>query len=34
MSLHDWSTLAGWDGVHQVWIVELLYWITAHCTEK
>jgi hypothetical protein len=27
MPLHDWSTLAGWDGVHQVWIVELLYWI-------
>src|SRR5436190_4990785 len=27
MSLHDWSALAGWDGVHQVWIVELLYWI-------
>src|SRR5947199_10683645 len=27
MSLHDWSALAGRDGVHQVWIVELLYWI-------
>lgn len=25
MPLHDWSTLAGWDGVHQVWGVELLY---------
>jgi hypothetical protein len=27
MPLHDWSALLGWDGVHQVWIVELLYWI-------
>lgn len=27
MPLHDWNKLSGWDGVHQVWIVELLYWI-------
>src|SRR5436190_10141332 len=27
MPLHDWTALTGWDGVHQVWIVELLYWI-------
>jgi Protein of unknown function (DUF4058) len=27
MPLHDWTSLTGWDGVHQVWIVELLYWI-------
>jgi hypothetical protein len=27
MPLHDWATLAGWEGVHQVWIVELLYWL-------
>jgi hypothetical protein len=27
MPLHDWSALSGWDGVHQVWLVELLYWI-------
>ncbi len=27
MPLHDWSALPGWDGVHQVWIVELLYCI-------
>jgi len=27
MPLHDWTTLPGWDGLHQVWIVELLYWI-------
>ena len=27
MPLHDWSDVPGWDGVHQVWMVELLYWI-------
>jgi hypothetical protein len=27
MPLHDWTEMPGWDGVHQVWIVELLYWI-------
>src|SRR5437870_1751126 len=27
MPLHDWTALSGWYGVHQVWIVELLYWI-------
>lgn len=27
MPLHDWAALSGWEGVHQVWIVELLYWI-------
>ena len=25
MSLHNWAALPGWDGVHQVWGVELLY---------
>ena len=25
MPLHDWSALPGWDGVNQVWGVELLY---------
>lgn len=25
MPLHDWAALPGWDGVHQVWGVELLY---------
>lgn len=25
MPLHDWSAIPGWDGVHQVWGVELLY---------
>jgi hypothetical protein len=27
MPLHDWNELAGWDGVHNIWIVELLRWI-------
>lgn len=30
MPLHDWATVPGWDGVHQVWIVELLYWLKAN----
>lgn len=25
MPLHDWAELSGWDGVHQIWMVELLY---------
>jgi hypothetical protein len=27
MPLHDWSEVPGWEGVHQIWMVELLYWI-------
>src|SRR6266404_2674564 len=27
MPLHDWTELTGWDGVHHIWIVELLYWV-------
>src|SRR5437867_12903751 len=27
MPLHDWTELPGWEGVHQVWMVELLYWL-------
>ena len=27
MPLHDWSDLPGWEGVHDIWIVELLRWI-------
>ena len=33
MPLHDWAALPGWDGVHQVWIVELLYWIKPRLPE-
>jgi hypothetical protein len=27
MPLHDWTEIPGWEGVHQIWIVELLYWL-------
>ena len=27
MPLHDWTNPAGWDGVHILWIVQLLDWI-------
>jgi hypothetical protein len=29
MPLHDWTQLPGWEGVHQVWMVELLYSLQA-----
>ena len=25
MPLHDWANQTGWEGVHQVWCIELLY---------
>jgi hypothetical protein len=27
MPLHDWTDLRGWEGVRQIWIVEMLYWV-------
>ncbi len=27
MPLHDWTDRAGWEGVHHLWITELLRWI-------
>ena len=33
MPLHDWAELPGWEGVHQVWIVELLYEIKPRLPE-
>lgn len=30
MPLHDWAELSGWDGVHQIWMVELLYSLRQH----
>src|SRR5262245_4768465 len=27
MPLHEWAEAPGWEGVHQIWMVELLYWI-------
>ena len=33
MPLHDWDNPAGWDGVHSLWIVELLRWIKPRLPE-
>ncbi len=33
MPLHDWTNPAGWDGVHNIWIVELLRWIKPRLPE-
>jgi hypothetical protein len=27
MPLHDWSDRPGWDGMHHLWITELLRWV-------
>jgi hypothetical protein len=27
MPLHDWTERPGWDGVHHIWITELLRWV-------
>ncbi len=27
MAIHDWAEVPGWEGVRQIWMVELLYWI-------
>src|SRR5437764_520749 len=27
MPLHDWTEIPGWEGVHNIWIVELLRWV-------
>src|SRR5262245_31483003 len=27
MPLHDWNDRPGWEGVHHLWITELLRWI-------
>ncbi|HET6879256.1 MAG TPA: DUF4058 family protein [Pirellulales bacterium] len=34
MPLHDWSGLPGWEGVHQIWMVELLYWLQPRLPAK
>ena len=33
MPLHDWHDLTGWDGVHDVWIVDLLRWVQPRLPE-
>src|SRR4051794_11116158 len=27
MPLHDWSDRPGWEGMHHLWITELLRWV-------
>src|SRR5215210_4478986 len=27
MPLHDWTDRAGWEGMHHLWITELLRWV-------
>jgi uncharacterized protein DUF4058 len=31
--LHDWTDRAGWDGVHHLWITELLRWVKPQLPE-
>lgn len=33
MPLHDWSQLSGWEGVHHLWMTELLRWIKPRLPE-
>lgn len=33
MPLHDWTDRPGWDGFHQLWIVELLRWVKHRLPE-
>jgi hypothetical protein len=33
MPLHDWNEVKGWDGVHHLWIAELLHWIKPRLPE-
>lgn len=33
MPLHDWNTVNGWNGVHHLWITELLRWIKPRLPE-
>lgn len=33
MPLHDWTDRPGWDGVHHLWITELLRWIKPQLPE-
>ncbi len=34
MPLHDWANLDGWEGVHDIWLVELLYWLKPRLPEQ
>jgi len=34
MPLHEWTDLQGWEGVHDIWIVELLRWIKPQLPQE
>src|SRR5262249_26472446 len=34
MPLHDWTDRPGWEGVHHLWITELLRWIKPRLPEN
>src|SRR4051795_7710492 len=33
MPLHNWNEVTGWDGVHHLWITELLRWVKPRLPE-
>jgi Protein of unknown function (DUF4058) len=33
MPFHDWNDLNGWEGMHHLWIAELLHWIKPRLPE-
>src|ERR1051326_8807324 len=33
MPLHDWTDYSGWEGVHHLWITELLRWVKPRLPE-
>ena len=33
MPLHDWTERGGWDGMHHLWIAELLRWVKPRLPE-
>jgi hypothetical protein len=33
MPLHDWTERGGWDGMHHLWITELLRWVKPRLPE-
>jgi hypothetical protein len=33
MPLHDWTDRPGWEGVHHLWISELLRWVKPRLPE-
>src|SRR5437773_329367 len=33
MPLHDWNDRPGWEGMHHLWITELLRWVKPRLSE-